>query len=53
MRRQGEAARHREDYQIRHPDMEIKRDNPERRKYFRARPGCDTEAVKNKMTAKC
>ena len=32
--------------------MEIKRDNPECRKNFPARHGCDTEAAKNKMTAK-
>ena len=33
-------------------NMEIKSDNPERRENFRARHGCDTEAAKNKMTAK-
>jgi hypothetical protein len=32
------------------PNMEIKRDNPERRKNFRARHNCDT--AKDKMSAR-
>jgi len=32
--------------------MEIKRDDPKRRKNFRKRHGCDTAAGKNKLTAK-
>ena len=32
--------------------MEIKRDDPKRRKNFRSRHGCDTPAAKNKLTAK-
>lgn len=32
--------------------MEIKADNPKNRASFRARHGCDTDAAKNKMTAK-
>jgi hypothetical protein len=35
------------------PNMEIKRDNPERRANFRARHGCDTDpGAKDKTTAK-
>jgi len=35
------------------PNMEIKRDNPERRANFRARHGCDTDPrAKDKTTAK-
>ena len=33
-------------------NMEIKRDDPKRRKNFRKRHGCDTAAAKNKLTAK-
>jgi hypothetical protein len=33
-------------------NMTIKKSDPERRKNFRARHGCDTPAAKNKLTAK-
>ena len=33
-------------------NMTIKKDNPERRKSFRARHKCDTPAGKNKLTAR-
>lgn len=32
--------------------MEIKRDDPKRRKNFRKRHGCDTEAAKNRFSRK-
>jgi len=34
------------------PKLSIKRDDPKRRKSFRARHGCDTPAGKDKSTAK-
>lgn len=34
------------------PNMEIKRDNPERLKAFRSRHKCDTPEGKDKMTAR-
>jgi hypothetical protein len=34
------------------PNLSIKRDNPKRRKSFRARHGCDTAKAKDKTTAR-
>jgi hypothetical protein len=34
------------------PNMRIKKNNPKRRKSFRARHKCDTQAGKNKQTAR-
>mgnify|MGYP007071564692 CR=1 FL=1 len=34
------------------PNMRIKKSNPKRRKSFRARHKCDTQAGKNKLTAR-